>query len=192
MLGCGTLFALVYLQLMIALPLSLPRSGLQPADAGWLFTTSAATVVAGLPLMRLRRVRGLSAPAALAAGYLLLAAGLAGYACADSLPAFAAWTVCWSLGDLLLTGRMVAAVADLAPAGATGRYLAVFGTSWGVATVTAPLAATQLLAAAGPGLLWLILAALTLLLAAAHPVALRRVTRPRGGVGPAEHEPVRA
>ncbi len=180
MLACGTLFALVYLQIMIALPLSLSRSGLQPADAGWLFTTSAVTIVAGQPLMRLRRVTELSAPAALGVGYVLLAVGLAGYALAETLPAFAAWTVCWSLGDLLLMGRMFAVVADLAPPGATGRYLAVFGTSWGVATVTAPLAATQLLAHAGPTTLWLTLSVLTLLLAALHPLVLRATGRAAG------------
>lgn len=173
MLACGTLFALVYLQIVIALPLSLARGGLQPADAGWLFTTSAATIVVGQPLLRLRRLAEVPAPAALAAGYVLLAAGLAGYAFADALPAFVAWTVCWSLGDLLLMGRMYAVVADLAPPGATGRYMAAFGTSWGVATVTAPVAATQLLAHATPTILWLTLSALSLLLAAAHPLTLR-------------------
>lgn len=178
MLACGTLFALVYLQIMIALPLSLARSGLQPADAGWLFTTSAVTIVAGQPLLRLRRLAELPAPVALAAGYVLLAAGLAGYAFADALPAFVAWTVCWSLGDLLLMGRMYAVVADLAPPGATGRYMAAFGTSWGVATVTAPVIATQLLGHAAPGTLWLTLSALTLLLAAAHPLTLRRLPSP--------------
>ena len=183
MLGCGTLFALVYLQIMIALPLSLPRSGLQPADAGWLFTASAVTVVAGQPLMGLRRVKALRAPVALAAGYVLLATGLAGYAFADALPGFLAWTVCWSLGDLLLMGRMFAVVADLSPPGATGRYLAVFGTSWGVATIASPLAATQLLTHAGPTALWLTLAALMLLLAVLHPAALRHLTAPRVALG---------
>lgn len=178
MLACGTLFALVYLQIMIALPLSLTRSGLRPADAGWLFTTSAFTIVAGQPLLRLRRLAELPAPAVLAAGYVLLAAGLAGYAFAGALPAFVAWTVCWSLGDLLLMGRMYAVIADLAPPGATGRYMAAFGTSWGVATVTAPVVATQLLAHAAPMTLWLTLSALTLLLAAAHPLALRGATSP--------------
>jgi MFS family permease len=185
MLACGTLFALIYLQLVIALPLGPARVGRPAADAGLLFTTAAVTIVAGQPLLRLRHLDALRAPAALASGYALLAAGLAGYAWADSLPAFTAWTVCWSLGDLLLMGRMYAAVADLAPPGATGRYLAAFGTSWGVATVTAPVAATQLLDRAGPTALWLTLSALTLLLAVVHPWVLRTAWRAPGPVATA-------
>ncbi|MEU0564033.1 MFS transporter, partial [Nonomuraea sp. NPDC005983] len=68
MLACGTLFALVYMGIMVALPLSLPRRGLEAADAGILFTVSAVITVAGQPLLRLRKVAAWSAPAALAAG----------------------------------------------------------------------------------------------------------------------------
>lgn len=171
MLAAGTLFAVVYLQIMTGLPLALERRGLRPGDAGLLFTASALTLAAGQPL--LPRLATLPAPAAFAAGYLLLALGLAGYALADSLAAHTAATVVWSAGDLLLVGRAYAFVAALAPADGKARYLAVYGTSWGIGAIVAPLAGTQLLARTGPVGLWCAMSLACLLLAALHPAWIR-------------------
>jgi MFS family permease len=96
-----------------------------------------------------------------------MAAGLAGYALAHTLPALAVATVVWSVGDLLIMGRAYAIVAGLAPPDARGRYLAVFGTSWGFATVAAPVAGTQLLERLGAEGLWVCMAGGCLVLAAA-------------------------
>lgn len=92
---------------------------------------------------------------------------------AHTLEAFLASTVVWSLGDLLLIGRAYAVVAGLAPPGGTGRYMAVYGTSWGIAGVTAPLVGTQLLQHSGATALWTTMAAVCLALAAAQPVLAR-------------------
>ncbi len=165
LLASGTVYALVYLQVMMALPLSLARRGMRPADAGVLFTVSAVTIVAGQPLVRLKRLSALSAPAALALGHVLLAVGLLGYAASHTLATALPATVVWSLGDLLMLGRAYALVADLAPSGGTGRYLAVYGISWGVAAVAAPIVGTQILEHAGPTTLWSGLAAVCLALA---------------------------
>ncbi|GAA3196911.1 MFS transporter [Nonomuraea roseoviolacea] len=178
MFVCGTLFATVYMGIMVALPLALPLRGLEAADAGLLFTVSAVTTVAGQPLLRLRPVAGLPPPVALAVGSVLIAAGLAGYAVARGLPAFVAATVLWSLGDLFMVGRAYAVVAGLAAPDARGRYLAVYGTSWGVAAVAAPLAGTQLLERVGAGGMWAAAAGVCLVLAAAQlgvgPLLARR------------------
>ena len=175
LLGFGTLYALVYLVVMMGLPLSLARRGMAPADAGVLFTASAATVVATQPLLRLKRLTELSAPAALALGYLLLGAGLAGYAVAHALAASLAATVVWSLGDLLMLGYAYALAASLAPPGGTGRYLAVYGISWGIAGVAAPIVGTQLLERGGPAALWSTMAVLCLLLALGQLLVARVV-----------------
>ncbi|MFE2432890.1 MFS transporter [Streptomyces sp. NPDC059373] len=179
MLTAGTLFAVVYLQIMIALPLSLELRGLQPADAGLLFTTSALTITAGQPLLRLNRLATLPAPAAFAAGYLLLALGLAGYALAHGLLAYVTATIVWSVGDLLLVGRAYAFVASLAPVGGKGRYLAVYGTSWGIGGIVAPLVGTQLLEHAGAAGLWSAMASACLVLAVLHPAWIRTANRER-------------
>ncbi|MBC9719027.1 MFS transporter [Streptomyces sp. TRM66268-LWL] len=177
MLAAGTLFAVVCLQIMVALPLSLELTGLQPADAGLLFTASALTIAAGQPLLRLDRLATLPTPSAFLCGYLLMALGLAGYACAGSLAGYLAATVVWSLGDLLLVGRAYAFVAALAPAGGKGRYLAVYGTSWGIGAIAAPLAGTQLIAHTGTFGLWSTMCCACLTLAALHPAWMRAAGR---------------
>ncbi len=183
MLASGTAYALVYLQTTVGLPLSLALRGMQPADAGLLLTVSAATVIAAQPVLRVRRLAAVSAPVTLAIGYLLLAAGLAGYAAAHTLAASLAATVVCGLGDLLVLARAYALVADLAPPGATGRYLAAYGISWGIAGVAAPLIGTQILQHAGATAMWTAMAALCAALAAGHLLLARRVpaaTGPRG------------
>ena len=168
MLASGTAFALVHLQITMLLPLSLERRGLPASDAGLLFAVSAGTVIAAQPLLRLKRLSALPAPTALALGYLLLAVGLAGYAAAAGLAPSLVATLVWSLGDLLIMGRAYAVVADLAPPGGAGRYLAVFGISWGIAGIAAPVVGTQILQRAPVGVLWAGMAGLCLALAAAH------------------------
>lgn len=175
----GTLAALVYMAAITCLPLAMAARGLEPADAGLLGTVSALTIIAGQPLLRLRAVNDLATAPALVLAYLLLAAGLTGYAMATSVPAFAIWTVCWSAGDLLLMGRAFALVANLAPPAKTGRYLAAYGTCWGIAGIAAPIVGTRLLQSAGPAWLWCTLAATCLALAVAHPILARPATRAR-------------
>ena len=161
----GTVFALVYMLMLVSLPLSLGADGMNPASAGLLMTVSTLALVVARPVMRTRRLAALPTPAAFAAGYLLLAGGLAGYAVAHTLPALLAPTVAWSLGNLLLMGRAFAVVSELAPPGATARYLAVYGLSWGVATVAAPVVATSLIGAFGPATLWTAMAVVCLAMA---------------------------
>jgi MFS family permease len=178
MLAAGTVFAVVYLQTAIALPLALADRGLRPADAGLLFTVSAVVIAAGQPLLGPGRLAR-KAPAAFAAGYLLMALGLAGYALAPGLGGYVAATAVWSAGDVLLAGRAYALVADLAPAAGKARYLAVYGTSWGIGAIAAPLAATQLLHYAGATGLWCALSCACLALAALHPGWIARRARER-------------
>lgn len=178
MLATGTGYALINQETVTALPLSLSRHGLPPADAGLLFTAAAATTVAAQPLLRARRISALSAPATLALGHLLLAVGLLGYAVSRSLPADLAAAVVGSLGDLLITGRAYALVADLAPPGGADRYLAAFGISWGFAATLAPVFGTQVLARCGAAVLWSGTAAVCLGLAAVHLRLTAAVLRP--------------
>ena len=172
LLATGTAFAVTYLALVTALPLTLAARGIAPERAGLLLTVSALTVVAGQPLLRWAPLRPRAH--ALTAGYVVLAAGLLGTGVSTGLTGFAAAAVLWSVGDLLLLGHMWTLVAGIAPRGSSGRYLAAYGLSWGVATAVAPLLATQLLAVRGPLVLWGTLAAVALALAAAQPALVTR------------------
>jgi predicted MFS family arabinose efflux permease len=177
--AAGTVYALVYMVLLMALPLSLAASGLNPASAGVLMAAATVVIVVARPLTRTRLLAELPAPAASAAGYVLMAVGVAGYALAPagSLPALLAPTAAWSLGNLLLSGQAFAVVAGLAPAGASARYLAVFGLSWGFATVAAPPLGTWLIGGFGPATLWTSMAVVCLAMSVVQPCLLRALAR---------------
>lgn len=178
LLGVGTVFAVVYLQVTITLPLTLTGRGLPSSALGLLLTLGAATLVLGQPLLRLSWLRLLDDFRAMTLGYLVLGAGLVLTGVATSLPAFAAAVLLTSLGDLVLLGRAYAVVIEVAPERARGRYLAVYGTSWGVAAVVAPLLGTQLLVRGGPVLAWSTIVLLCIALAAVQPVLRQRLTGP--------------
>ena len=179
MLLVGTTFAVIYLQITIALPLTLTARGLGPSSIGLLLTVSAATVVLCQPLLAHPWLRRLDDFAASALGYLVLAAGLLATGFVTTLPAFVGATIVWSVGDVVLMGRAYTIVAGLAPATARGRYLAVYGTSWGVAAIVAPLVGTQLLDHGGPELTWTCITLVCLVLAAVQPALGRRLTTGR-------------
>jgi len=177
MLAAGTGFAVTYLQITMSVPLTLPARGLPTADAGILFTISAATIVLGQPLLRWGPLRDRTGFEVMSIGYAVLAVGLAATGLATTLPAFVASTVVWSLGDLLLLGHSWSVVSELAPENARARYLAVYGLSWGIAAVIAPVLGTQLLSAGGPVALWSTLAGSALVLAAVQPGLARRCAK---------------
>ncbi|NUS00480.1 MAG: MFS transporter, partial [Kribbellaceae bacterium] len=75
--------------------------------------------------------------------------------------------------------RYLTQASGLAPDNARGRYLAIFGLSWGIATTIAPITVTQLLETAGPTGLWLTSAAVALVLAVLQPWIRRRLDADR-------------
>jgi hypothetical protein len=177
MTAAGTVFALVYMLILIALPLSLSARGLNPASAGLVMATATLTLVVIRPALRIPMLARLSGPVACGAGFAFMAAGLAGYAAAHSLAGLLAPTAIWSAGNLLLSGRAFAVVTALAPPGATARYLAVYGLSWGIATVLAPVLATEVIGSLGPAALWSGCAALCATMSCGQPVLMRAVAR---------------
>lgn len=166
LLAGGTVFATLAMQLVIGLPLTLLEHGLPKSGAGFILAVSAVTLILA---QRLLRVQHLDDFRAMTIGYILLAAGLVVTAWAPSLTVFLAATVLWSLGEMFLLTRYLTLASGLAPDHARGRYLAVFGLSWGIATAIAPLTVTWLLEATGPAGLWLAGAGTAVTLAALQP-----------------------
>jgi MFS family permease len=172
LLVSGTIFATIYMQLVIGLPLTLLEQGLSTSGTGIILAVSAITLIVA---QRLLRVQSLDDFRSIAIGYVLLALGLVISAFAHTLPVFVAAAVLWSLGDLFLLTRYLTQASGLAPDEARGRYLAIFGLSWGVATTIAPLTVTQLLKTSGPTGLWLTSAAVAAVLAALQPWFRKRL-----------------
>ena len=173
MLGFGTVFAAIYLQITIALPLTLSLRGLEPSALGLLLSLSAVTITVGQPILR-RSALARDHFTAMAIGYVILAAGLLLNGLATTLPEFALATVVWSVGDLLLLGHAYSIVAALAPGNSSGRYMAVYGISWGLAAIIAPPVGTQLLEHTGATTTWVAVAGCAALLAALQPFLRRR------------------
>ena len=60
----------------------------------------------------------------------------------------------WTVGEVAQAGQLGALVAALAPPQLRGRYMGVFGMSFGLAAFLAPGIGTQVLEHAGEGALW--------------------------------------
>lgn len=102
----GTVFAIIYLQIVFGLPLTLTQRHRPIGDLGVLLALSAATIVSGQALLRRGPIGRLPGFQAMALGYAVLAAGSAGMGFARSLPSFALCIVVWSIGDLLRARRL--------------------------------------------------------------------------------------
>jgi MFS family permease len=172
LLASGTVFATIYMQLIIGVPLTLLEQGLPKSGTGFILAVSAVTLIVAQRLLRLQHLDDFRA---MTVGYVLLGAGLVVTAMAHSLAIFVLAAVLWSLGDLFLLTRYLTQASGLAPEHARGRYLAVFGLSWGIATTIAPLTVTQLLDAAGPKGLWLTSAGVAAALALVQPWLRKRL-----------------
>ncbi|MDX6282074.1 MAG: hypothetical protein QOH03_3145, partial [Kribbellaceae bacterium] len=123
-LGSGTVFAVLAMVIVFGLPLTLLDRGVSASGVGIILAVSAIAQVAVQPVLRTRRLEALDDFQALTLGYLLLGAGLIANGFASSLPAFLGAAVVWSLGDLILIGRALSVVAEIAPEHSRGRYLA--------------------------------------------------------------------
>ncbi|MEV5964089.1 MFS transporter [Kribbella sp. NPDC051952] len=168
----GTVFATLYMQLVIGIPLTLLAQDLPESGTGYILAVSAVTLIVA---QRVIRGQGLDDFRSISVGYLLLAIGLVVAAFAHTLTIFLLATILWSLGELFLLTRYLTQASDLAPDHARGRYLAVFGLSWGIATTIAPMTVTQLLESAGPKGLWLTSAAAAVVLALLQPWFRKRL-----------------
>lgn len=175
----GIVFASLYLQLNVTLPLTLEERGIPASRLGLLLALAAVTIFLGQPLLTRGWVARADAFRAMSVGYLILGIGLLANGLASTLWQFALATLLWSIGDLILLGRVYSLVADISPDNAKARYFSIYGLCWGFAAVIGPLAGTQLLAQLGPLWLWSACAAACALLAAAQP-PLRRLVNGHG------------
>ena len=165
--GIGTGFAVVYMAVVFALPLTVSVRGWPGWVSGLALAVEAFAALAAQPLVprvgrraggRAGRLRAVRIGASLLAIGLLLA-GIGGRPIVLVLGLAVV-----SVGAVLVLANLQAGAAALAPEGARAAYLAVFGLSWGVATTVSPVAVTRLLGV-GPQWPWLAGAALALLLA---------------------------
>jgi MFS family permease len=130
-------------------PFALSELGVGPQLIGVLFLANAATVVvAQVPIAKAaegrRRVVMMAVGAGLIAAACLVV--LAGQGLGNAAyPALVVAAVVIGIGECFHTSALMPLVADLAPEGLRGRYMATMGLSWWVGLALAPALGTQLL-----------------------------------------------
>ena len=135
-----------------ALPLAIRTDGLSPAVMGLAAALNAGLVVALQPLATTVLARFPRTPVLLS-GSVLIVTGIALTGLAHSPAAYAATVAVWSVGEVVGSGIPASLIANLAAAGARGRYQGAFNWAWGVARFLA-LAVGTTVYTLGPAFLW--------------------------------------
>jgi len=169
--------AAVYLQFVVTLPLAMRADGLDAQAYGLAVAVNPALIVLAQPLVA-RLLRDRPALDVYAASGVLAGLGFGLTAFVSTLPGYAATVGVWTLGEITLNLAAPTIVATIAPAAMRGRYLGVWGSSWGIASFLAPLAGTWTFQHLGSRPLWLgclaVASVATLSLLPAGPALRRR------------------
>lgn len=152
--GCG--YATLMMLVVFMLPLTVQATGHRPSLTGWLLATSAIAAVAAQRVVA-RSERSVSPATMLLIGYLILALAAALWA-TGTVPALVAGAALEGASGSLLLGTHQAIASRMAPPSGAASVLTVYGLSWGVGTIAAPLIGTALLRH-GASTLWLTCAA---------------------------------
>lgn len=171
----ASVFTVIHMIVVFGLPLSVSERGIGLWVIGVHTVVTAVVAVAAQPLLRSPRLNRYGGTVGVAVGLLLIAGAIAVLAGAYRPWPVLASGVLAAVGEVLVMSHLYAWAARLAPAGAAGRYLALFGVSWGVATAVAPLLLGAWLPVGGGVGLWLATAIATALLAAVTPLLHRWV-----------------
>jgi MFS family permease len=147
------------------------EAGLGPSVYGIVAATNGLVIVLLQPLTA-RFTSRYDPSRLLAASLLLCGVGFWLMSFATTAPAFIACTIVWTLGEIGSAGLLPAIVSDLAAPAARGRYLGLFGTSFGVAAFLAPLVGPPLYQAAGASWVW-VMSLVLFAIAASGNLALR-------------------
>ncbi len=145
--------ACVYMQAYTTLPLAMSASGLAPQAYGVAMAANGLTIVVAQPATG--AWLGRRDPASvLACAVAVLGLGFGLTAIASATWQYAACVIVWTVGEILETSVAAALVASLAPPRLRGRYSGVFGLTFSLGYLIAPLAGTRLLAE-GKAVPWL-------------------------------------
>ncbi|GGV01246.1 MFS transporter [Kitasatospora herbaricolor] len=172
-----------------ALPIHLLRGLHLPAWSVGLFFTLNTALMAFLQLPVARRLESHRPARVLIAGCLLHLAvyaalpGLGGLGTGLAVTLLVPLVVVWTAGELLAMQEVTVLLAGLAPEHRRGSYLAVSQIPVGVAVALTPLLATVV--GSRPTVLWLVLAALTVVVAALAHTERDTRSGPGGVLSPA-------
>lgn len=179
-LSFGT--GVVFMQHMSALPVQMRDDGLSPAQYGTVISLNGALIVlVTVPmsrwLARFPRSR------VMAVSSLIFGLGFGATTWAATPGEYAATVALWTVGEVIGAAVGPAIVADLSPAALRGRYQGVFGFSFAISSLVAPLAGGWTYDTFGGPAVWLGCAVLSFATAAGHlmvgPARARRLAELR-------------
>jgi len=168
--GVNVLTALVFMQHISTLPMTMARDGLSASTYGTVIALNGVLIVIG-QLFVPRLLKGLGRATALATAAVIMGIGFGLNAFAHTAWFYAAAVGIWTLGEMLNAPSNSATNAELSPADLRGRYQGVFSLSWSAASFLAPITGAAVLQYAGDAALWLGCLGVGCLVAVIHVLA---------------------
>ena len=152
--GLNVLTALVFMQHISMLPISMAEDGLSPQTYGLVIALNGVLIVIGQLFMP-RLLKNLRRASAMALAALIMGIGFGLTAFAHVAWFYAVTVLIWTVGEMINAPSNSATNAELSPAHMRGRYQGVFSLSWSAASFIAPIAGGYVLEHAGSTTLWL-------------------------------------
>lgn len=153
-IGACILMGLVYMNMSTTLGVYLRDSqGIPTSGYGFILSLNAAMVVLfQFPITR--KIEKYPPMLMMALGTALYAIGFAMYGFVSQYVLFLFAMVIITIGEMLVAPVSQALTAQLAPEDMRGRYMAIFGFSWGIPFAVGPLLAGILMDSGGSTILW--------------------------------------
>lgn len=181
----GVLTGFVYMNLNTTLGVYLrDAQGIPESGYGLLLSLNAGMVVL-FQFAITRRIERYAPMLMMALGAGLYAIGFGMYGLVTSYALFVLAMVILTIGEMLIAPVSQALVADFAPEDMRGRYMAIFGFSWGIPYAVGPLVAGLILDNTNPQYLWWI-AGIVGVLATSMYMWLHRRVQPAPAAAQAE------
>lgn len=153
-MGASLLMVLVYMNMNTTLGVYLREAhGVPESGYGYILSLNAAMVVL-FQFWITRRLQRFPPMRMMAAGTGLYAIGFAMYGFVSAYALFLLAMAIITVGEMIVTPVAQALSTNLAPEAMRGRYLAVYGFSWGVPYAIGPYLAGLLMDKADPRWLW--------------------------------------
>jgi MFS family permease len=145
---------IVYVQMNSTMPVYLrDQHGIAPSGYGFLLSMNAAIVVF-FQFWVSRRVSGKSPMIVLALGTLLYAIGFGMFGFGSTFQYFIVAMIVITVGEMVVAPVGQALVAQFSPEDMRGRYMAVFGFTWGISFAFGPLLAGYVTDVIHPNWVW--------------------------------------
>jgi MFS family permease len=162
-IAAGILMGLVYMNMNTTLGVYLRDThGVPESGYGFILSMNAAMVVL-FQFWITRRIEKRPPMLMMALGTLLYAIGFAMYGFVSAYVLFLAAMVIITVGEMIVSPVAQALTAQLSPEDMRGRYMAIYGFSWGVPFAVGPLLAGLLMDNGDQRLLWYIAGVIGLL-----------------------------